>query len=57
MLLAGAYVDWGGEGFGARFGVNALSTDLGSIPVEGQADPVAVDTSGQGAYLDLRWAF
>ena len=49
--LAGIYVDWGGESFGARFGGNFISTDLGDI------NGAPADGSGTTIYFDLRWAF
>jgi len=49
--LVGVYLDWGGESFGARIGVNALKTRLDKI------NSNFVDGSGQGGYLDLRWAW
>ena len=49
--LLGAYLDWGADGFGARFGVNALKTRLEDL------NTLHVDGSGQGYYLDLRWAW
>ena len=53
--LLGIYVDWGGEDFGARFGLNSLSTNLDKLKVQGQE--LDVDGSGVSLYLDLRWAF
>ena len=49
--LLGIYVDWGADGFGARFGLQFLETDLD--PINGSP----VDVSGREIYLDLRWAF
>ena len=49
--LLGIYVDWGADGFGARFGTQYLATDLD--PVDGSD----VDASGRDVYIDLRWAF
>ena len=49
--LAGIYVDWGGDFFGARFGANVISTDLGDI------NGLEVDASGTSLYFDFRWAF
>ncbi len=49
--LVGIYVDWGADGFGARFGLQFLETDLD--PINGSP----VDVSGREIYLDLRWAF
>lgn len=49
--LAGGYVDWGADGFGARFGIQYLATDL--APINGDS----VDVSGRETYLDFRWAF
>lgn len=49
--LLGIYVDWGGEDFGARFGVNFLGTDLDDI------NGLTADASGTSIYFDLRWAF
>ena len=48
--LAGVYVDWGGEDFGARFGAHFLDTDLDNL------NGLRVDASGTAFYLDLRWA-
>ena len=48
--LAGAYVDWGAEDFGGRFGVHLLNTDLDNL------NGLQVDGSGTTFYLDLRWA-
>jgi len=53
--LAGIYVDWGAEGFGARFGVNVISTNLDPIEIAGEE--LEVDGSGAAWYFDLRWAF
>jgi len=50
-VLAGAYVDWGGDEFGARFGIQQLTTNLG------ESGGKKVDASGREFYLDLRWAF
>ena len=44
-------MDWGADGFGARFGTQYLETDLDAI------DGSSVDVSGRDIYLDLRWAF
>jgi len=49
--LVGAYIDWGGEAFGARFGGGSLSTQLDDL------NGAEVDGSGTHFYLDLRWAF
>lgn len=49
--LLGAYIDWGGGDFGARFGANMLNTNLANI------GPIDVDGSGVGVYLDMRWAW
>lgn len=49
--LAGVYVDWGGAGFGARGGLQVLTTSLDDI------DGESVDVSGNELFLDLRWAF
>ena len=49
-VLAGAFVDWGAEGFGARFGANSLNTDLDRI------ETADVDATGFSVYLDLRWS-
>lgn len=54
--LAGAYIDWGGDVFGARFGVHVLSTDFD--PLQNPPGPdLNVDGSGTSFYVDLRWAF
>jgi hypothetical protein len=53
--LLGGYIDWGGESFGARFGLDVLSTDLDKLDVA--AGELEVDGSGTAFYLDLRWAF
>lgn len=53
--LLGIYVDWGAEGFGARFGVNYLNTDLD--PIEFDGEELEVDGTGYQWYFDLRWAF
>lgn len=50
-FLGGAYVDWGGEDFGARFGLNVLSTQLDNL------NGASVDAGGTSVYFDLRWAF
>ncbi len=50
-VLGGVYIDWGGEDFGARFGINALKTDFDSL------QGLEVDGSGTNFYFDLRWAF
>lgn len=49
--LAGAYLDWGGPDFGARFGGQYLTAALDDI------DGEAVEIDGSEFYLDLRWAF
>ena len=49
--LLGAYLDWGAEDFGARLGVNALKTKFDNL------NNAQVDGSGNGFYLDLRWAW
>ncbi len=49
-MLLGAYVDWGGPVFGARAGINVLTTDLDDV------NGLSADGSGRGLYLDLRWA-
>lgn len=54
--LGGIFVDWGGEGFGARFGFDAIGTDLDDVVVPGDP-PKKADASGAAAYLDVRWAF
>jgi hypothetical protein len=53
--LLGVYVDWGGESFGARFGLNALQTDLDTVELSGQE--LNVDGTGTALYFDLRWAW
>ena len=54
--LAGIYFDWGGTGFGARLGYDALFTQLKDAT---SASGVRLKTDGSGymTYLDLRWAF
>ena len=54
--LLGLYIDWGGDVFGARFGVGQLDTSFDQLsdPNLGSLD---VDGSGTNFYLDLRWAF
>lgn len=49
--LLGGYLDWGGDGFGARAGVNLVATSIGDM------HGASADGSGTGLYLDLRWAF
>lgn len=49
--LVGAFIDWGGADFGARFGVHSLETDLDDL------NGAEADASGTSYYLDLRWAF
>ena len=61
-VLGGVYIDWGGEDFGARFGINALRTDFDKLETPGLVTPSAtelreVDGSGTNFYFDLRWAF
>ncbi|MCH9045805.1 MAG: hypothetical protein IIA40_06835 [SAR324 cluster bacterium] len=56
-VLAGVYIDWGGEDFGARFGFNALTTDFDSLQIPGEPTAREVDGSGTSFYFDLRWAF
>lgn len=51
----GAFVDWGAEDFGARFGYGFLNTTLDDLDTGGQK--WAVDGSGSHWYFDLRWAF
>lgn len=48
--FADAFLDWGAEGIGARLGVRILKTDLDNL------NGVAVDGSGTGWYLHLRWS-
>lgn len=55
-VLGGAYLDWGGEAFGARFGVHVLRTDFDPLLIQGQP-PLNVDGDGSAWYFDLRWAF
>ncbi len=50
-----AYVDWGGEAFGARFGLGHPATDLD--PMDTPGGPLDADASGNHVFLDLRWAF
>ena len=54
--LGGIFLDWGGDGFGARLGYDAVSTKLDDVDVPG-VGMVKADASGSAAYLDLRWAF
>ena len=49
--LFSAYLDWGGDVFGARFGANFLRTDLDDL------DGLQADASGVSLYFDFRWAF
>lgn len=61
-VLGGVYIDWGGEDFGARLGINALTTDFDkletpSIVTPGATELREVDGSGTSFYFDLRWAF
>ena len=53
--LFGGFIDWGAEGFGARFGFNSLKTSLD--PFKEGAATYEVDGSGSHWYFDLRWAF
>lgn len=53
--LLGVYVDWGADGFGARFGVSQLYTDLD--PIKSGGEELAVDGTGTAWYFDLRWAW
>ncbi|HKI99984.1 MAG TPA: hypothetical protein VKB51_16025 [bacterium] len=53
--LAGAYLDWGGDGFGARLGYDMISTNLDNVTVSGSS--LKADGSGNSIYFDLRWAF
>jgi hypothetical protein len=50
--LAGTFLDWGGEDFGARFGVNAIQTSIKDM-----TGGAKVDGSGTSVYFDLRWAW
>lgn len=54
-VLGGGYIDWGADGFGARFGANYLSTTFDPL-VNGSTE-LSVDGSGTHWYFDLRWAF
>ena len=51
--LAGAFLDWGGEDFGARFGVHSIDTDLGNY--KDTTEPA--EASGVAWYFDIRWAW
>lgn len=53
--LMGIYVDWGDEGFGARFGYNALNTSYDKL--KDNSREYEVDASGGATYFDFRWAF
>ena len=53
--LGQAYIDWGGEDFGARFGIGMLQTKLEEVKFQGI--PHQADLSGNHWYFDLRWAF
>lgn len=53
--LIGIYADWGADGFGARAGLNAISTNYDSLDIEGTK--YEIDASGIQIYFDLRWAF
>ena len=55
-VLAGGYVDWGGESFGARFGLNVLSTSFDGLDISTDTG-LNADGSGTHWYFDLRWAF
>jgi len=55
-VLGGGYVDWGADGFGARFGIHVIRTDFDPLLIEGQP-PLNVDGDGTAWYFDLRWAF
>ena len=52
-LLLGGFVDWGGRAFGLRLNLNVLRTNFS----EKLAGQYAVDGSGEGLVLDVRWAF
>ena len=54
--LLGFYIDWGGDVFGARFGVGKLDTSFDQLG-DPNTGTVEVDGSGTNFYLDLRWAF
>lgn len=53
--LLGGYVDWGGEDFGARFGIDLFQTNLDKLNTPN--GDLTVDGSGLAWYFDLRWAF
>ena len=55
--LLGIYLDWGGEGFGARVGFDSVRTSLADLVFPGSAVRNKVDASGNTAYFDLRWAW
>ena len=55
ITLYGLYLDWGGEGLGARLGWNHLGTDYKRMPYQGSK--LWAEGSGGQSYLDLRWAF
>lgn len=53
---AQGYLDWGGDDFGARFGVGYLATRLDAMQGD-SPPPLESDAGGWQLYLDLRWAF
>lgn len=56
--LGQLYIDWGGDAFGARFGIGALKTKLKDVePESAPGTKLKADASGSHAFLDLRWAF
>lgn len=54
--LAGVYLDWGADGFGARLGYDYIATELDDVDIAGVGTRTP-DATGAGPYLDLRWAF
>lgn len=50
--LFGAYIDFGGDLFGGRVGIESLDTNLDDFD-----DGSSADASGLGYYVDVRWAF
>ena len=58
--LVGAFLDWGGDGFGMRFGYDYFQTDFDTFDTEvNETETRDVDLSGTGdyVYLNFRYAW
>ena len=55
---AGLFFDWGADGFGARLGYDAVSSQVGKIKCNWIDTKIeGVSSTGGLGYLDFRWAF